>query len=363
MSSQVQKSVGHNLVAVSKGTEMHRLLREIDGVEAELFAPREHHGYGSTEDLVIHRGFNYGSDTKSLPVLFTAPHAICQVRDGVEKEQDDFTGAQAFCLANLLDCYALAMGGRQTMDPMKPTPTDPKGDDHPFKQKILECKADGVHFVFDLHGIGGGTAEKLGCDIGIGLGSMPNVASGFLARAFKRIGEELEFRVKVGFKEFAALQRSTVTSFCTAKGLYAVQIEQAPHLRFGGDEAARLKMIMLLATVARLAEMHWEEIEDLNVAAGQSRLPDFGFDPEKFAPGYIDEVEEEKDRQRALRNSYQHEGAGETKVSDAAIFDAAGYEVEQRMVADHDREMSEHPSGGPASPASRPRDQDGAQGV
>jgi len=231
---------------------MNDILKDdIEVDEAKLFAPNDHNGFGTTTDHMTKHSASRLEDGSSYPILFTAPHAIVQWREGERKEQDDYTGAIALTLAGLTGGHALAMSGNPTGDPMKPTTTDSKGDDHPFKKEIMKYKADqGVRLVFDLHGIGTKTAEENKCDIGLGLGSLPNTGSGVLARAIKKTGEKLDLQVKVGFKAFAALQRSTVTTFCTAKGLYAIQVEMAPCLRFGPDEEKRIKLLQLLATVA-----------------------------------------------------------------------------------------------------------------
>ncbi len=241
---------------------MHPVLQEIEDNERKLFAINDHQGFGSVTDLVLPTARDAGV---SLPVLFTAPHSIKQVRDDAEKEQDDYTGAIAMALARLTGGMSLAMAGRQTADPMQPTITDINGDDHPFKQAIIRAyREQGIGIVFDLHGLGAPKSTDIGCDIGVGLGSMPNVASGFMARALKKTAESMRLRVKVGNAAFAALKRSTVTGFCLAKGFYAVQLELAPWVRFGDDYKKRLDLLRLLVMVARTTNSFLPAIDLLN---------------------------------------------------------------------------------------------------
>lgn len=205
----------------------------VSEVEAEESAYSTDDYQGLSPDQMMHRRFG---DT---PIIFSAPHAVKHVRDGETKKSDLYTGGLATVLARQMGATLVASAGHQTVDPMR-------GDsDHPHKQAILGAKVNGARFLIDLHGMGSETAQKNGCDIGIGLGSIPSAHSGILARAYRQAGKQVGITVKCGFSAFAALKASGVTMFALNKGIYAIQMEHAPSLRYGDDVQKRADTLKL----------------------------------------------------------------------------------------------------------------------
>jgi len=206
------------------------------------------------------------------PVIFTAPHSILQIREGEEKEADLGTGSLAYFLAQRLGGTSISMIGRQTGDPM----TD---KDHPFKADVLERakelrELNGSRvLVVDLHGIGDASAAETGCDIGLGIGSIPNPASGFMVRAYSTTGRQLGFTVKSGLGKFAALKATGITMTALNAGICAIQVEHRPSLRFGADLEARYKCLRLHHAVvtATLAEL--EALDSLYEVSGKIHIP------------------------------------------------------------------------------------------
>lgn len=223
-------------------------------IEAMRFSNNRHRGSGIVDEVYHHR---FGD----FPVIFSAPHATVHIRDGVEKEQDGFTGALADILARLTGGTVIAMMGQQTSDPMC------ADTDHPFKQSILQAKTAGAKVVVDLHGMSAATAKKSDCDIGLGLGTIPTVVSGFMARAYRAGSRQLDLTTKCGLSAFAGLDAKSITMFALTHGLSAIQVEHAPDCRFGDNASMRQNTIRLHAAVTRAVVGNLLELERLHDAA------------------------------------------------------------------------------------------------
>ncbi len=232
----------------------------------QQFAANGYNGAG-TSDEVFYRRFG------TAPIIFSAPHAIKQIREGEVKEEDRGTGSLAIFLASVTGGTAIAMRGRQTNDPMR------ADKDHPHKQAIHTDKSEGAQVLIDLHGISAATADDVGCDLGLGLGSIPTAASGFMADAYRQNGRKMwgrELAVKCGFSKFAALKAAGITMFALNQGLSAIQVEHRPSLRFGDDYLARGTAIRLHVNVARMVLSELETLSHL-----RRRAREFSLEPIK----------------------------------------------------------------------------------
>lgn len=232
-------SAGRRIDSLGEIMTRSALLDIWDEAELKSFAPNDYRGLSYRDDLVLSE--NYGG----VPLLFSAPHATKQVREGDTKEEDQGTGGLAEVLARLTTSTYVAMGGSQTGDPNWDII-------HPYKDHIKSLQElYGLGVLFDLHGIGPETVEKTGAHIGVGLGPSPSPASGFIAQSMKSRGEQIGIEVRVGNSSFAALRTNSITATATRNGLIAVQLELAPHLRFGeGNNKSRLLALRLIYEVA-----------------------------------------------------------------------------------------------------------------
>ena len=232
-----------------------------DEAEQKGFALNDFHGLDYESDIILAESFG------TTPLLFSAPHATKQLRDGTVKDDDQATGGLAEVLARYTKGTYIAMGGGQDGDPNW-------DKEHPFKSRIKQLKEDrGLRVTFDLHGIGVKTSDKTGAHIGVGLGPNPSAASGFIAQALKARGKRVGIEVRVGNSDFAALRTNGVTATVTRYGLIAVQLELAPHLRFGEDnDENRLAAIRLIAGVALDTIEALEQLDTLAFMARVSGL-------------------------------------------------------------------------------------------
>ncbi|HLX95714.1 MAG TPA: hypothetical protein VKU37_08210 [Verrucomicrobiae bacterium] len=152
-------------------------------------------------------------------LLFTAPHAVNHLREGVLKCADRWTGGLAEALTIALGSRALAPDGRVNGDPNWNVKACP------FKQKLhsLLCP-DTV--VIDLHGM----KNDYGIGINIGMGSSPDSCSKTLVERLVRSFEKLGQRPSINWP-FGGFGRGTITSFVQSLGHSALQIEIAANLR------------------------------------------------------------------------------------------------------------------------------------
>lgn len=82
-----------------------------------------------------------------VPVLVSAPHACRHNRGGVEKMQEEYTGALAIYLARVCDCYAIVTRYKTREDPNWDTYSD-------YKNAIGRLQSEiGFRFIVDLHGM------------------------------------------------------------------------------------------------------------------------------------------------------------------------------------------------------------------
>ncbi len=243
-------------------------LAHMDAYEVP-YAQNDYRGisHGDRPDALVVKTFG------NVPILFSTPHTTKQLRlngDTKEreiKEEDAATGGLAEALAQELQATSLSIVN-QAGDPN----TDKK--DHPYKVKIGELAQRNIRVVFDLHGMGNGTADKVKGRLGVGLGAFPSAASGFMAQALKTRGLEYGIKVKVGNSAFAAISDNNVTTTAQREfGLYAIQLELAPELRFGeGNDETRLAAFKLIVSVAQSICEQLPLLDQLSVAACANAL-------------------------------------------------------------------------------------------
>ncbi len=141
-------------------------------------------------------------------IVFSAPHEVTHLRDGIEKRSERGTGRLAFGLAGAVGGTGIRTVGPQTGDPNW-------DDGHPYTARLPRL-AGGAPVV-DLH-----MMRDRGIEVCVGLGPRPELADGL----WQPIVEEAVaggLRAAVNWP-FAARGR-TVTAALHRQGLRAVQVE------------------------------------------------------------------------------------------------------------------------------------------
>ena len=81
------------------------------------------------------------------PVLLSAPHACCHLRDGAIKMAEEYTAAMACLVARLTGCSAIFTTHQSSEDPN----WQPGGE---YKNAIREMvESKGIKFLIDIHGM------------------------------------------------------------------------------------------------------------------------------------------------------------------------------------------------------------------
>jgi len=145
--------------------------------------------------------------------LFTAPHSVRSLRDGVEKQADMGTGGLAEALAELTESTALTALGRQSGDPNWDRAVGS------FKRAVLDRRG---LVVVDLHGF----RQEWPEDLIIGLGPEPNGAVRELAAELLRVAASAGLCARTG-RPFDATWPGTITSAVQLAGGTALQLEVA----------------------------------------------------------------------------------------------------------------------------------------
>lgn len=172
----------------------------------------------------------------SRPVLVSAPHACMHRRDGVQKMQEEYTGAIARYLAEECHCHAIFTCCQTDEDPN----WQPQGQYKHAVQSLVEQY--NIAFLIDLHGMT--NKHKMGVAIGTinGFSCDPQlVLPHFVSAGFKSIDlESIELddthparRVVVDHPKFTGgVVNQTVTRFaCEQLQIESVQIELASEVR------------------------------------------------------------------------------------------------------------------------------------
>ena len=176
----------------------------------------------------------FKSVTGRLPVLVSAPHACMHQRDGVDKMQEEYTGALAFYMAERCQCSAIATNHKTSEDPNWDVTSDYKTA---VKSLVLE---NGIKFLIDLHGMT--NRYNMGVAIGTINGSSCSVDqiiphfidSGFvLADNDENQSQESWRTLAIDHPKFTGgLVNHTMTRFASQQlNIQAVQVELASEVR------------------------------------------------------------------------------------------------------------------------------------
>jgi hypothetical protein len=195
-----------------------------------------------------------------LPVLLSAPHGAVHTRNGLPKEEDEYTAAFARLVAELTGAHALYA--------RRPSTQDPNWDvTAAYKERLAEVvRRSAVRFVLDLHGA---SEHK---PFGLALGTM----HGYSCPGQRRL--ILEVLRRAGYSEqaqglnrldvdhtFAAAGNGTITRFAsTVLKVPAAQLEINARLRvverradaslrqpLRGDPAGIAHLLRTLAALVR----------------------------------------------------------------------------------------------------------------
>lgn len=204
---------------------MDHLLSQLQELDAEI-----HYRKGPAES---EPWFNIVEG--EIPVLVSAPHACLHIRDGVEKMEEEYTGAIARYLACQTGCYAIYT--------TKIAPEDPNWQQYgEYKAAVSRIiKHSGVGFLVDLHGM----TNRY--NMGVALGTINgkscttiNPVAPFDDAGFSRTNmAELRapsarpwMRYTVDHPRFTGgVKSNTVTRFAVDCGIQAVQVELASAVR------------------------------------------------------------------------------------------------------------------------------------
>lgn len=92
---------------------------------------------------------NYTFINGHIPILLSAPHAVKQGRNGIQKAEDANTGGIAEYLCNVSNCYGIIRNHNKLDDPNN----DNFGLGLAYKQKILSAIREyNIKLVLDIHG-------------------------------------------------------------------------------------------------------------------------------------------------------------------------------------------------------------------
>ena len=153
-------------------------------------------------------------------VVFSAPHAGAQTRNGWLKPADSATGGLAETVAQLCRGRALTVSGYQLDDPNWDVQPGP------FKNALLE-NAGPQSFVFDLHGM----KPSHGVDICIGTGASPDAKTLAVAERAAQLAREMGFAEVRLNDPYAGRHPGTVTSFLQSKQIRCLEIEISSRYR------------------------------------------------------------------------------------------------------------------------------------
>ncbi|MGH3938894.1 MAG: hypothetical protein ACRDTG_09715 [Pseudonocardiaceae bacterium] len=169
--------------------------------------------------------------------LFSAPHEVAQLRDGVEKVAERGTADLAFSLAHATGGSGLATAVRQLGDPNWEL-------NHPYIAKAVSLAGDWP--IIDLH-----MMRPRGLEICIGLGPEPKM-SALLWRPFMEEAVASGLRVSVNWP-FGANPR-TVTGQIQRQGRRAIQLELSWECYDRNHPAMRRSWSALMRASRRLVE-------------------------------------------------------------------------------------------------------------
>ena len=175
----------------------------------------------------------FKSVTGPLPVLVSAPHACMHRRNGIDKMQEEYTGALALYLAESCHCSAIAISHKISEDPNWDETSDYKTA---VRSLVQENK---IKFLIDLHGM------SIKNNMGVAIGTIKGRAcaaesvvphfidSGFVCDEDASQPKQTWRSLVIDHPKFTGgLVNQTLTRFASEKlDIQAVQVELSPEVR------------------------------------------------------------------------------------------------------------------------------------
>lgn len=185
----------------------------------------------------IINGLNYKIILGSIPILFSAPHAVKQIRNGNVKNQDAMTGGLVEYLASHLNAFGITRVANLEDDPNFYN----EGFSLEYKNQILKLiEENNIKLLIDIHGC----KDTHGFDIEIGTnkGKNINFDSDVLEIFVNNLSE-------VGLVSvdtlFMASREETVSCYVhNTLDIVCLQIEISSKIRF--DEERLLQFVRVL---------------------------------------------------------------------------------------------------------------------
>ena len=191
-----------------------------------------------------------------IPVLVSAPHGAVHTREGIIKEEDEYTAGLARLIGDRTGAHVIYARRKSRTDPN----ADPTA---PYKQALRQIAQENkINFVLDLHG-----ANK-DRDFGIALGTMHGKSCSeeerqIIIRAFEKTGISeagsslSRLDVDKKFPGEGDDSRVTITRFCYQNSFHVAQLEinaslripkrrvdaSAPDKNFKGDQRLIINII------------------------------------------------------------------------------------------------------------------------
>ena len=192
--------------------------------------------YHGISNLQVFSGF--------IPILFSAPHAVKHVRDGVFKRSDGLTGGIVEYLVNSKDIYGITRIHNMLDDPNFYN----YGISFLYKQKIIDLIRDkNIKYFFDIHG----SSNKHAFDIDIGTNNGKNIHNleilDITLNGFK------DFKKVVVDRKFSASKGSNISRFThEMTNIPCLQIELSENVRFNETERLMNSFEQIIDDVKRL---------------------------------------------------------------------------------------------------------------
>lgn len=185
----------------------------------------------------IINGLNYKIILGGIPILFSAPHAVKQIRNGNVKNQDAMTGGLVEYLASHLNAFGITRVANLEDDPNFYN----EGISLEYKNQILKLiEENNIKLLIDIHGC----KDTHGFDIEIGTNKGKNInfdsdVLGIFANSFSEVG-----LVSVDTL-FMASREETVSCYVhNTLDIVCLQIEISSKIRF--DEERLLQFVRVL---------------------------------------------------------------------------------------------------------------------
>lgn len=169
-------------------------------------------------------GENYQVIAGRVPILFSAPHTVNQIREGGIKERDGVTGGITEYLCQHFGTFGVIRTWNNHDDPNYAQDVASER----YRQQVVELvKENDIQWVFDVHGILG----KYGIDINLGVNEGRNVACdmGTIEQMVGLWPQDLVVKIDDPFR---AVSPWTVSNYVhRATGVNCVQMELSTKVR------------------------------------------------------------------------------------------------------------------------------------